>query len=144
MKNKSLNALPFQLQISYTKLNGMKCIRVITREQKGMSLNSFLLFSGSTHPITILYHTVTWDRSEAERTAKVDVLGLNAMQQTAQIAQQGRYSSARLNNYTHLNMLQRVAKYVPLPHSPAIVTRRDVVLILFFCNYTEIVNSKTL
>jgi len=87
VKNKQLSALPFQLQIYYTKLNGMKCIRVITREQK-----------------------LTWDRAQAEAEVNMDVLGMNAMQQTAQIAQHGDYSYARLNNYTHLNMLNRVAQ----------------------------------
>jgi len=87
VKEKGLSALPFQLQINYTKLNGAKCIRVITREQK-----------------------VTWDRQKAETDVNLNVLGQYAMQQTANIAFGGHYNDARLNNYAQLNMLQRVAK----------------------------------
>jgi len=43
VKNKQLSALPFQLQIRYTKLDGMKCIRVITREQKGILLGNLYI-----------------------------------------------------------------------------------------------------
>lgn len=64
-----LPALPFQLQIRYTKLDGMKCIRIISREQKA-----------------------TRDRDQAEEAANVDVLGLNAVQKSAKIAQKGEYT----------------------------------------------------
>jgi hypothetical protein len=47
----------------------MKCIRIISREQKA-----------------------TRDREQAELAANVDVLGLNAVQKSAKIAQKGEYT----------------------------------------------------
>lgn len=58
------------VQIRYTKLDGMKCIRIISREQKA-----------------------TRDREQAELAANVDVLGLNAVQKSAKIAQKGEYTA---------------------------------------------------
>jgi len=81
-----LSALPFQLQIRYTKLDGMKCIRIISREQKA-----------------------TRDREQAELAANVDVLGLNAVQKSAKIAQKGEYTAARLENFTHTKLMRKVA-----------------------------------
>jgi hypothetical protein len=81
---KNLKTLPFQLQIRYTKLNGMKCMRVISKEQP-----------------------VTYDKQLAEREANIDVLGLNCVQQAAKIAQKGDYTRARLHNFLHMQMLDR-------------------------------------
>ncbi len=63
-----IKSLPFQLQIRYTKLDGTKCIRIISKEQP-----------------------VTWDKQQAEQHANVDILGLNSVQQAAKAAQQGDY-----------------------------------------------------
>lgn len=82
-----MKVLPFQLQIKYTRLDGMKCMRVISKSQE-----------------------LTFDRKQAEETANVDVLGVNAIQQTANIAKKGSYSKARLYNLQHKQMLSRAAK----------------------------------
>jgi len=65
---------------------------------------------------------VTWDRAEAEAEVNVDVLGRNAMQQTARMAQDGAYGYSRLNNFAHVNLMHRVAKYLPPshPHNPTL------------------------
>ena len=58
---------------------------------------------------------MTWDRAEAEAAVNVDVLGRNAMQQTARMAQDGAYGYSRLHNFAHVNLMHRVAKYFPPP-----------------------------
>ena len=42
-----LTELPFQVQIRYTRLNGMQCVRVITRSQVGCFLAIALCFWGN-------------------------------------------------------------------------------------------------
>eukprot|EP01116_Phalansterium_solitarium_P022340 TRINITY_DN7337_c0_g1_i2.p1 TRINITY_DN7337_c0_g1~~TRINITY_DN7337_c0_g1_i2.p1 ORF type:complete len:671 (+),score=201.42 TRINITY_DN7337_c0_g1_i2:186-2198(+) len=82
-----LSSLPFQLQISYTRLDGMKCMRVITKSQP-----------------------ITFNRTQAEQAANVDVLSRNAVQQTARIASKGDYAGARLANLSHKVMMSRAVR----------------------------------
>jgi len=63
--------LPFQLQITYTALSGMKCTRVITKTKE-----------------------VTDDFREVEREVDVTVLGMHANYLSAQRAQQGDLEGA--------------------------------------------------
>jgi hypothetical protein len=71
----SAKQLPFQVQITYTKLDGAKCIRTITRTQQ-----------------------MTSDREQAERTVKAGLLGAHAWAQSARLAEQGHYEAAMVNN----------------------------------------------
>ncbi len=57
--------LPFQIQITFMKLDGSKCQRVITE-----------------------YRPVTHDRSLAEKTLDIRVVSANLAQQSARLAQQ--------------------------------------------------------
>jgi len=81
-----LKALPFQVQIRFTKFNGMKCLRVLSKMQP-----------------------VTRNRHEAERNVRLDVLAANAAQQSAQLAEKGRFREARLHNLAHGKLMRRSA-----------------------------------
>jgi len=70
-KEKEKIELPFQLQITYTALSGMKCTRVITKTKE-----------------------VTDDFREVEREVDVTVLGMHANYLSAQKAQQGDLEGA--------------------------------------------------
>ena len=67
-----LDQLPFQSQIEFTKLDGMKCIRVVTKVQ-----------------------LVSNDRKEVEAEANADVLGVNWVQQAAKLARRGSFRHAQ-------------------------------------------------
>ena len=79
-------SLPFQMQIRYTKPNGSKCLRVVTK----------------TKPVTT-------DRSQAERNARIGLLATHCQQHTAYMAQRGDYEGARVKSYAMRNMMGRVA-----------------------------------
>ena len=67
-----LEKIPFQTQIYYTTLDGMKCIRVITSVQD-----------------------VSHEREEVEQNANVALLNVNAAQQAARMAQRGDFRGAQ-------------------------------------------------
>lgn len=67
-----LEQLPFQTQIEFTKLDGFKCIRVITKVQE-----------------------VSHDRKEVEKDANADILGVNCVQQAARLARRGSFRKAQ-------------------------------------------------
>jgi len=81
-----LTEVPFQVQIRFTRLNGMKCVRVISRKQ-----------------------AVTQKRAEAEKEADIEVLALGAMQTAAKTAQKGNYAKAREKVYAHQRLMNRAA-----------------------------------
>jgi len=64
----TLKEIPFQTQIQYTKLNGMKCVRTITAVQE-----------------------ISNDREEVEKEAKIDILAVNAAQQASRLASMGQF-----------------------------------------------------
>ena len=68
-----LNILPFQAVFTYRSLEGMKCIRVINRRQP-----------------------VTFDKKEANRNVKVEMLARAGRRQAANYAEQGRYEDVRM------------------------------------------------
>jgi len=72
---KELKALPFQLQIHFTKLDGMKCLRVISKNQP-----------------------ITTERTVAEQDVKAHLIAANVAQQAARLAEKGHYAEARANN----------------------------------------------
>ena len=73
-----IDRFPFQTQITYKALDGSKCIRVITSEQK-----------------------VSNEREELERQADYEMLGQNAIQQGARLAKAGhhRFAQAYAKNW---------------------------------------------
>jgi len=80
----SLEHLPFQVQIEYTRLDGMKCMRVLSETRR-----------------------LTRNRATAERHAKLSVLSSHVTQQTAKLAHAGDYTSARANSRAFQAVLQR-------------------------------------
>lgn len=81
------STLPFQVVISYTRLDGMKCVRVITQQK-----------------------TLTRDRSQAEAEVDVSVLGLNQMQHAAKMMKKGEYGQAQRSVHAGVVLMSRVAK----------------------------------
>ena len=66
-----INSLPFQSQITYTSLGGARCVRVITNTIE-----------------------ISNDREDLEEKADFEVLGVNAIQQSAKMARQGDFQKA--------------------------------------------------
>ncbi|KAH3767756.1 circularly permutated Ras protein 1 [Pelomyxa schiedti] len=83
----SLEFLPFQVQIEYTKLDGMKCVRIISHKQP-----------------------ITHDLDHAVQDANIEVLGVNAVRQAAKTARSGDYTAARFTNLAHRQLIQKAAK----------------------------------
>lgn len=81
-----LSEVPFQLQVRFSHLNGMKLQRVISRTLK-----------------------ITHERKDAEKAARVDILSANAIQQTARFAERGMYRHARKSNIRAARLLTRTA-----------------------------------
>jgi hypothetical protein len=87
-QNKIPSRVSFQLQVKYTRVeDGKTLLRVCSR---------------------IL--PTTLNRSQADTTADLEVMGLHAMRSTAQTAQTGNYTSARLQNYAQLQLMKRLVK----------------------------------
>jgi len=81
---RQLEKLPFQVQVEYTRLDGMKCMRVLSETRR-----------------------LTTDRVTAERHAKLSVLSSHVTQQTAKLAHDGDYTSARANSRAYQAVLKR-------------------------------------
>jgi len=86
-KDQHKGFLPFQVQIFYTKLDGAKCGRFISRCVK-----------------------LTQSRDEAEKAVNVKVVGMHAVQKASKLAQQGNYTKARMTQLTTNKLLQRAAQ----------------------------------
>jgi len=85
--NKPPSQVSFQLQIKYTRVeDGKTLLRVCSR----------------VLPTTL-------DLSETDRSADLEVIGLHAVRRSAQTAQVGNYTSARLQNYAYLQFMKRLA-----------------------------------
>jgi hypothetical protein len=76
-------ALPFQAQINYVTLEGMRCVRLITKQQK-----------------------VTFDKEEAKKELNYKLISVNAMQKTAQLAKKGNYRAAQANAHHWERMMR--------------------------------------
>eukprot|EP00457_Paulinella_chromatophora_P000350 gb/GEZN01000350.1/.p1 GENE.gb/GEZN01000350.1/~~gb/GEZN01000350.1/.p1 ORF type:complete len:700 (-),score=146.51 gb/GEZN01000350.1/:2574-4673(-) len=74
-RTKGLKTIPFQVQIKYTRLDGSKCIRVLSQTRE-----------------------VTTDETEAVLDMDHALLAANAMQRSAALAQAGDYEGSRVNN----------------------------------------------
>lgn len=80
----SLKKIPFQIQIRFTKLNGSKCLRVLSRVAD-----------------------VTDSREQAENKVNVNILGLHSHQQTAKLASEGNYTKARMVQKANMRLVRR-------------------------------------
>lgn len=69
-----LKVLPFQAQITYTTLDGKKCVRVISKKQE-----------------------VGFEKEEIQKEANVNILATHAQQQSAALAKEGNYRRAQAN-----------------------------------------------
>ena len=76
-----------QAQIIYSRLDGGRYLRVITKTQR-----------------------VTSKREESEVSMDASIVALKAVQESAKIAQLGDYQKARINLISHQRMLQRGMK----------------------------------
>eukprot|EP01092_Planopodium_desertum_P005534 TRINITY_DN231_c0_g1_i2.p1 TRINITY_DN231_c0_g1~~TRINITY_DN231_c0_g1_i2.p1 ORF type:complete len:749 (-),score=157.94 TRINITY_DN231_c0_g1_i2:44-2227(-) len=83
----SLKELPFQVQISFTRLDGAKYIRLITKAQ-----------------------AITSDRAKAEEEADFSILGAAAVQKAGHLAQKGDYGRAREFMYANQRLMHRAVK----------------------------------
>ena len=77
-------AMPFQVQVKFTRLDGSKLVRVVTHMQEA-----------------------TQNREEAERDLNMDSLILNAAQQGARLASTGNYEEARYHTLANKRLLER-------------------------------------
>jgi len=76
--------LPFQIQITYTRLDGAKCMRILSRQEE-----------------------VTSKREEAEQNMNVNVVGMFAQQTAAALASEGNYTKARMKTKSAMRMVKR-------------------------------------
>jgi len=97
--------LPFQVQINYTKLDGSKCIRVMTQTRK-----------------------ITNERKVAEEKINVHVVGLHAVQQSAKLAQEGNYTKARMKQITAQKMIKRAVESSSVPAEQKAKQKREMML----------------
>jgi len=81
---KGVKEVCFQVQIQFTKLDGSKCVRIMSKRVE-----------------------VTHDRIEAEKHVNVNVVGLHSQFQAAQKAAEGKYSAARMIQKRNMRMVRR-------------------------------------
>lgn len=79
-----IKSIPFQLQLIYTRPNGMVCLRVATTNI-----------------------SVTDDRQKAEENAVVEVIGRHAQSKAAKYAKDGRYEEAQLEARAAQRLMMR-------------------------------------
>jgi hypothetical protein len=79
--------LPVQIRLMYTRMTGEKYIKVVTAQR----------------PITM-------DRDKAENDIDSTVVSLQAIHESAKMAQQGNYTDARINLVSVQRLLQRAMK----------------------------------
>jgi len=80
----NLTSIPFQVQIEYKSLTGMRCTRVISKIQQK-----------------------TANKSQAQEEAKFDVLQKNVKIKTAKLADQGNYEAAQISSVAWRNNMAR-------------------------------------
>jgi len=82
-----LKQVPFQIQIKYTKLNGAKCLRVLSKAAE-----------------------TTDKRDEAEQHVNVGIIGMHSHLQAARLASEGNYTKARMVQKANMRMVRRALK----------------------------------
>ncbi|GAM18137.1 hypothetical protein SAMD00019534_013120 [Acytostelium subglobosum LB1] len=108
----SLKSLPFQLQITYTTMKGMKCVRVMTMTQE-----------------------ITTKQEVAEEHADVEVLGINMVQTSSKMASGGDYTSSRFHNMSKNNHMKKVL--VTKSKSPSVQQQGDTLSAPSSNNYIQ-------
>jgi len=92
--DKHLDNIPFQVQVTCTRQDGSQIMRVITQKMP-----------------------TTTDRIKAENTADISILALNAVHQSAHLAQNGKYAQAKDYLHSVQQLLQGiVTQSIDLPH----------------------------
>eukprot|EP01102_Stenamoeba_stenopodia_P022791 TRINITY_DN962_c0_g1_i1.p1 TRINITY_DN962_c0_g1~~TRINITY_DN962_c0_g1_i1.p1 ORF type:complete len:878 (-),score=250.65 TRINITY_DN962_c0_g1_i1:198-2831(-) len=81
-----VDKIPFQVQLVYQKLNGMKCLRVVTTKVD-----------------------VTDDRQVAEKNADIKVIGTYAAQRAGKYAKEGDYEKAQMEARSAQRLMARAA-----------------------------------
>jgi len=81
---KEAKELCFQIQINFTKLDGSRCVRIMSKRIE-----------------------VTHNRDEAEKNVNVNVVGLHCQFQAAQKAAEGKYTAARMIQKRNMRMVRR-------------------------------------
>ena len=102
------DSVPFQLKINFTKLDGMKCLRTISKLQK-----------------------ITSEKELAEKDLNLNVIGANAAQQAVSLAKKGHYVEARANAFAWGKKLQKSAV-----NSRSIESSKDRTTTQY-CNYMQ-------
>ncbi len=87
IKVEDLTKIPLQTQITYTLMNGMKCIRILTKVQDASS-----------------------DRGEVEKEANTDILAINAAQQASKMAAKGKFREAQAYSMGAKKFIKRSVK----------------------------------
>merc|ERR1711871_1845768 len=82
--SESIKSLPFQARISYTRLDGMRCMRVISASK-----------------------AISAKREEVEKCINMKVMSGGAAQSAAKFAQRGDYMSARITSHAYRNTMER-------------------------------------
>jgi len=102
--DKQPSRVSFQLQIKYTRVeDGKTLLRVCSR----------------VLPTTL-------NLKEADERADLEVIGLHAIRCTAQTAQTGNYTSARLQNYALLHLMRRLVRVVKDKEDAAEVLKKYI------------------
>jgi len=81
---KNIKEVCFQVQIKFTKLDGGKCVRIISKRVE-----------------------ITHDRLQAEKHVNVNIVGLHSQVQAAQKAGEGKYTAARMIQKRNMRMVRR-------------------------------------
>jgi len=81
---RDLKKFYFQVQINFTKLDGSKCMRIMSKIAE-----------------------VTHNREEAEKHVNVNVVGLHSQAHAAQLATDGQYTKARMMQKANMRMVRR-------------------------------------
>jgi len=76
--------LLFQVQVRYTRLDGSRCLRILTKSQH-----------------------ITSDRDTTEKALVSSIIGMHALHESASLAQLGEYQHARVNLISNQRLLQR-------------------------------------
>jgi hypothetical protein len=81
---KGVKEVCFQVQIKFTKLDGSKCVRILSKKIE-----------------------ITHDRLQAEKHVNVNIVGLHSQAQAAQKAAEGKYTAARMIQKRNMRMVRR-------------------------------------
>ena len=82
--SQKITSCPFQYQIDYRKLDGSRCLRVLSTAKE-----------------------TSTDREEVEKSVNAAVVGLSAIQEVAQISETGGFKDARLKLHAIHKLLER-------------------------------------